>query len=87
MFRLWPFHNNPRQPIRTLTNLKYTLARMGKVDKILNSWLSKKLFVFVTATALALFGNLTSADWVIIATTYIGTQGVIDAVSKLKGNN
>ena len=60
---------------------------MGKVDKILNSWLSKKLFVFVTATALALFGNLTSADWVIIATTYIGTQGVIDAVSKLKGNN
>ncbi len=60
---------------------------MGKIDKILNSWLSKKLFVFCTATTLALFGNLTSADWVIIATTYIGTQGVIDAVSKLKGNN
>ena len=60
---------------------------MGKVDKILNSWLSKKLFVFVIATVLALFGDLTSSDWVIIATTYIGTQGVIDAVSKLKGNN
>lgn len=60
---------------------------MGKVDKILNSWLSKKLFVFVIATVLALFGDLTSSDWVIIATTYIGTQGAIDAVSKLKGNN
>ncbi len=60
---------------------------MGKVDKILNSWLSKKLFVFVIATALALFGDLTSADWVVIATVYIGTQGAIDAVSKLKGNN
>jgi len=59
--------------------------RMGKVDKILNSWLSKKLFVFCTATALAIFGDLTSGDWVIIATVYIGTQGVIDAVAKLKG--
>jgi len=60
---------------------------MGRVDKILNSWVSKKLFVFVIATALALFGDLTSSDWVIIATTYIGTQGAIDAVSRLKSNN
>lgn len=59
--------------------------RMGKLDKILNNWLSKKLFVFFTATALAIFGNLTSGDWVVIATVYIGTQGVIDAVAKLKG--
>ncbi|MCH9717702.1 MAG: hypothetical protein K0U52_11555 [Gammaproteobacteria bacterium] len=58
---------------------------MGKLDKILNNWLSKKLFVFFTATALAVFGNLTSGDWVVIATVYIGTQGVIDAVAKLKG--
>lgn len=57
---------------------------MGTVDKILNSWISKKLFVFVTATALAVFGDLTSSDWVIIATVYIGTQGVIDAVTKLR---
>ena len=60
---------------------------MGKVDKILNSEISKKLFVFVIATALALFGDLTSSDWVIIATTYIGTQGAIDAVERLKKNN
>ena len=60
---------------------------MGKVDKILNSWLSKKLFVFVIATALALFGDLTSSDWVIIAGVYIGTQGAIDAVERLKKNN
>ncbi|MCP4324988.1 MAG: hypothetical protein GY787_24695 [Alteromonadales bacterium] len=57
------------------------------MDKILNSWVSKKLFVFVTATALAIFGDLTSSDWVVIATVYIGTQGAIDAVSKLKSNN
>jgi len=57
---------------------------MGKLDTVLKSWISKKLFVFIIATGLALFGNLTSSDWVIIATTYIGTQGVIDAVTKLK---
>ena len=57
---------------------------MGSIDKKLNSWLSKKLFVFCTATGLAIFGNLTSGDWVIIATVYIGTQGVIDAVAKLR---
>lgn len=60
---------------------------MGRVDRILNSWVSKKLFVFVTATALAVFGDLTSSDWVVIATVYIGTQGVIDAVTRLKSNN
>lgn len=60
---------------------------MGKVDKILNSWVSKKLFVFVVATVLALYGDLTSNDWVTIATVYIGTQGVIDAVSRFKNNS
>lgn len=60
---------------------------MGKVDKVLNSWVSKKLFVFVVATVLALYGDLTSNDWVTIATVYIGTQGVIDAVSRFKNNS
>lgn len=60
---------------------------MGIVDKKLKTWVSKKLFVFVIATLLAVFGDLTSADWVVIATVYIGTQGAIDAVSKLKENN
>lgn len=60
---------------------------MGQVDKFLNSWVSKKLFVFVVATGLALTNQLTSADWVIIATVYIGTQGAIDAVTRLKHKN
>jgi len=60
---------------------------MGTIDKILNNKISKKLFVFGVATVLVAFGQLTSSDWVTIATVYIGTQGVIDAVAKLKGNN
>jgi hypothetical protein len=60
---------------------------MGTIDKILKRRISKKLFVFLIATALVYFEQIESADWLIIATVYIGTQGVIDAVSKLKGNN
>tara|TARA_R100000951_G_scaffold94548_2_gene83333 strand:+ start:3613 stop:3789 length:177 start_codon:yes stop_codon:yes gene_type:complete len=57
---------------------------MGTLDKKLNSWVSKKLFVFVIATVLAVFGDLTSSDWVTISAVYIGTQGCVDAISKLR---
>lgn len=56
------------------------------IDAVLNKWISRKLMVFIIATGLALFGNLESADWVIIATTYIGTQGAIDIVDRLRNN-
>lgn len=55
-----------------------------KLDAFLNKRISKKLSVFMVATILTIVGRLTSNDWVIISTVYIGTQGVIDAVSKLK---
>ncbi len=56
-----------------------------KIDNILSGYVSKKLTVFFIATLLAIFGNLTSNDWVTVSVVYIGTQGVIDAVSKLRG--
>ena len=56
-----------------------------KIDKFLLTWVSKKLSVFIVATLLTIFGDLTSTDWVTISTVYIGTQGVIDAVTKLRG--
>jgi urocanate hydratase len=60
---------------------------MGQIDKVLIKRVSKKLFVFGVATVLVAVGQLTSSDWVTIATVYIGTQGVVDAVAKLKANN
>jgi hypothetical protein len=51
---------------------------MGIIDTFLGKWASRKLLVFVIATLLALFGNLTSHDWVIISSIYIGSQAVID---------
>ena len=56
----------------------------ARLDAILNRYVSRKLMVFVVAS-LGLFSQtLTSSDWVIIAGIYIGTQGAIDAISKLK---
>jgi len=56
----------------------------ARIDAILNRYVSRKLMVFVVAS-LGLFSQtLTSSDWVIIAGIYIGTQGAIDAIAKLK---
>jgi hypothetical protein len=57
-----------------------------KIDQILNRYVSRKLMVFVVASFGLFSQTLTSSDWVIIAGIYIGTQGVIDAIAKLKNN-
>ncbi len=55
------------------------------LDRGLEKLVSRKLLAWGTATALLLFADLASSDWVIITTVYIGGQTVIDAVAKLKG--
>jgi len=55
------------------------------LDRALNKIVSRKLLAWVTATGLLLFANLTSSDWVIITTVYIGGQTVIDTVARLRG--
>ncbi len=57
-----------------------------KIDAMLNRYMSRKLMVFVVASLGLFWGALTSSDWVTIAAVYIGTQGAIDAISKLKNN-
>lgn len=54
------------------------------LDKTLDKLISRKLLVWLTATGLLAFSNLTSSDWVIISTIYIGGQTVVDVVSKFK---
>jgi len=55
-----------------------------QLDVLLDKLISRKLMVFLIACAGLFIGNLTSSDWVIIATAYIGIQGVTDIVAKLK---
>jgi len=58
----------------------------AKIDQFLNKYLSRKLMVFFIASFGLFAGNLASYDWVIVATVYIGTQGALDFVTKMKAN-
>jgi len=53
-------------------------------DIILSKWISRKLLVFLIACAGLFSGTLTSSDWMIIATAYIGIEGVTNIVERLK---
>jgi len=55
-----------------------------QLDTLLDKLISRKLMVFIIACGGLFTGDLVSSDWVIIATAYIGIQGVTDIVSKLK---
>jgi hypothetical protein len=53
-------------------------------DKILNKFISKKLMVFLLACVFLYLGKLNGEQWVNLAIIYVGTQGVIDAIIKLR---
>ena len=64
---------------------------MAQTKAFVDTWLekltSRKLMVWTTATALALSGQVTSEDWVIISAIYIGGQTIIDGIARLRGYN
>ena len=49
------------------------------LDKLLGKIISRKLTVFITATALLMWYGLDPDTWGLIAVCYIGGQSVIDA--------
>jgi len=53
-------------------------------DVLLNKLISRKLLVFVIACVGLFNQTLTSSDWVIIATAYIGMQGFTEIVTQLR---
>jgi hypothetical protein len=53
-------------------------------DSILNKLISRKLSVFVIACFGLFNHSLTSSDWVVIATAYIGIEGVTNIVERLR---
>lgn len=59
--------------------------QVAMVDSWLEKVTSRKLMVWVTATALMGFSLIESGDWVMISALYIGGQSVIDAIAKMKG--
>ena len=64
------------------------MSTKEKIDFYLNKWVSRKLTVFVVGSVGLFSGNLTSSDWVIIATAYITIEGVttiVERIMKAKG--
>ena len=53
--------------------------KLGLVDRILGRIISRKFFVFLTATGLSAYTLIDSDTWGMIAMIYIGGQSVIDA--------
>tara|TARA_Y100001938_G_C8057128_1_gene415073 strand:- start:88 stop:324 length:237 start_codon:yes stop_codon:yes gene_type:complete len=58
--------------------------KKGMLDNIQEKIVSRKLLVFMTATALMWFG-LDPDTWAMIAAMYIGGQSVIDVAKVWKG--
>ena len=58
--------------------------KKGMLDNIQEKVVSRKLLVFMTATALMWFG-LDPDTWAMIAAMYIGGQSVIDVAKVWKG--
>tara|TARA_Y100001958_G_C20934978_1_gene343736 strand:+ start:120 stop:365 length:246 start_codon:yes stop_codon:yes gene_type:complete len=53
--------------------------QLGVIDKIIGRLISRKFFVFLTATGLSAYALIDSETWGMIAMIYIGGQSVIDA--------
>ena len=58
--------------------------KLGILDKIMGRLISRKFFVFLTATGLLAYNFLDANTWGMIAMIYIGGQTVIDAAISWK---
>lgn len=74
----------------TLNIVLQDMSRKEKIDLFLSKWVSRKLTVFVVASAGLFSGVITSTDWVIIATSYIAIEGatnIVERLMKVKSND
>jgi len=58
--------------------------RLGLIDKIMGRLISRKFFVFLSATGLLAYNFVDADTWGMIAMIYIGGQTVIDAAISWK---
>ena len=58
--------------------------KLGILDRIMGRLISRKFFVFLTATFLLAYNFLDADSWGMIAMIYIGGQTIIDAAISWK---
>tara|TARA_R110000824_G_scaffold46692_7_gene133844 strand:+ start:41777 stop:41983 length:207 start_codon:yes stop_codon:yes gene_type:complete len=61
-----------------------SLQTKAKLDLLVGKLISRKFLVWLTATGLMAMSVLESGDWLILSSIFIGTQGVVDVVERLK---
>ena len=71
-------HKETIEKIETVAEVLQT-EKVGAIDRIVGRVISRKFFVFLTATGLLTWAGLDSDTWGMIAVIYIGGQTVIDA--------
>jgi hypothetical protein len=62
-------------------------SKSGVLDKLFGKVASRKLMVWMTATALMSISALESEHWVWISIVYLGGQSAIDIFERIKGYN
>jgi len=62
-------------------------SKSGALDRIFAKVASRKLIVWMTATALMSAAVLESEHWVWISIVYLGGQSAIDIFERIKGYN
>jgi len=67
-----------------LEAFKMTEKTKAFLDKNIEQFISRKFLAWATATAMCIFGSVSSDDWVAVTMAYIGTQAVVDAAVKWK---
>ena len=60
-------------------------VKSGVLDQVQEKVVSRKLLVFIAATALMIWSTLDPDTWAMIAAMYIGGQSVIDIAKVWKG--
>ena len=61
------------------------MSRRQMIDMYLSKLLSRKLLVFIISTVALFTGQIDADNYVIISSAYVGVEGFIDAVIRLKG--
>lgn len=62
-------------------------SKSGVLDRLFQKVASRKLMVWMTATALMSVAALESEHWVWISIVYLGGQSAIDIFERIKGYN
>ncbi len=59
-------------------------SRLGLLDLVTEKFVSRKLLVWVTATAMLYTGHITPDEWTAITLGYVGIEGMADLAVKWK---